>query len=167
MNLQLQLHFPLPLLSLTLLSLTLLCLPLSTLQLLSMPLLWSRLSRILPFPTMLSQPPLLSQPLLQLKCLLSLFHQPLISLLLLPSLTLFFSQVGCSSCHPRPPRQPCQFCCPKLHCPRQPLQLMHPKEGSICESSEDKVVSTGCWGAFCCFKAGRRGRRGILGRRKQ
>ena len=31
-------------------------------------------------------------------------------------------------------------------------------EGSIGDRSQDKVVSGGCWGAFCCFKAGRRGK---------
>ena len=40
------------------------------------------------------------------------------------------------------------------------------KEGSICNSSEDKVVSNGCWGTFCCFKADRRGRCGIFSRRE-
>ena len=40
------------------------------------------------------------------------------------------------------------------------------KEGSICKSSKDKVVSNGCWGTFCCFKADRRGRCGIFSRRE-
>ena len=39
-------------------------------------------------------------------------------------------------------------------------------DGSTNEVSKDKVVSTGCWGTFCCFKAGRRGKRGGFGRRK-
>ena len=38
-------------------------------------------------------------------------------------------------------------------------------EGSIGDRSQDKVVSGGCWVAFCCFKAGRRGKQGSIGRR--
>lgn len=48
------------------------------------------------------------------------------------------------------------------------MRSNHPlaKEGTVCENNEDKVVSSGCWGTFCCFKAGRRENRGIFGRRK-
>ena len=74
------------------------------------------------------QPLQLSQPLLSLLLLLSLFscsHPPLsrLSRLLQPDLMSLFSQLGRSLCHPQAPMQPCQLCCLKLPCPRQPLQL--------------------------------------------
>ena len=41
------------------------------------------------------------------------------------------------------------------------------EEGCVGVKNEDKVVSSGCWGTFCCFNAGRREKHGIFGRRKQ
>ena len=134
-----QLHFPLPLLSLTLLSLTLLCLPLSTLRLLSMPLLWSH---ILPFLTMLSQPPLPEPAPAAVEVPAQLVspapHQPAAPAIphMPPptpkaALPVLLSQAAL------PQATPAAHASIHSHGPLA-------KEGSICESSEDKVVSTGC-----------------------
>ena len=63
-------------------------------------------------------------------------------------------------------KEPAQVASPV---PQQPAVPAKPlaAQSSSCEVSKDKVVSTGCLGIFSCFKAGRDGKRGIFGRRKQ
>ena len=141
---------------------------LDLLQLWSLSLLLSTPSCLHPPPARLSQLPI-SQPL-QPSLLSSSPSPPFrLSCLLLPSLSLFSSQLGCCSGHLLPPRQPCQLCCLSLPCPRQPL---HPRQTCATTNfwqqkavlakaaSMYKLVSSGCWGTFCCFKAGHRGKAG-------